>query len=40
MVILIRFDVTPVTIPNTEVKLEAVDDTCAISAGKVDWCHF
>ena len=31
--------VTPVPIPNTVVKLLVVDDTGAISAGKVDWSH-
>jgi len=35
-VVLIRFGEIPVPIPNTEVKSNSVDDTCTISAGKVD----
>ena len=34
-----HFEETPVPIPNTEVKLNVVDDTCTISAGKVGWCY-
>ena len=35
MVIPIQFDETPVTIPNTEVKLNLADDTALIRGGKV-----
>jgi len=31
--------VPPVPVPNTVVKPSLVDDTGAISAGKVDWSH-
>ena len=39
MVVLTRVEETPVPIPNTEVKLNLVDDTGTISAGKVDECY-
>lgn len=34
-----KVEVTPVTIPNTEVKLNFVDGTASNGGGRVDWCH-